>query len=886
MPAVREEPSADPSRIEDQIASVAWLRRLAVAIVHDTDVAEDIAQDALLAAHRGRANAVHREPGWFARVVRNLAFTRLRRDARRTDRERIAGRSEAGEEPAAALVRLEVQEELLRAVRNLSEPYRSTVLLRWFDGLDATEVARRMNVPLRTVHTRTTRALALLRDDLDRRSHGDRSRWMSACLPFVASSKTLPWIVLMKTNLKSAVVVVLVLLSFASLLILSRTSSKAAPTTDPRVTLSPASTASQSEATVASSEPRVERTALGSAPEAKDEAAEGVIARSVAGRVIDASGEPLALVHLKYVALDAHDSANGALATTDATGRFEIRAAAEGGSIVAADKNWITLFEPHTSVPDPADGYVLVLATHQRVRGVVMSAKHEPIAHASVWMRLGGATVGMENAGSKIDPRSEPNWLENGEWETPADSAEHASSRLERFGDFGSFDTLRSGLDLPLDRSVARIWKTRTDDRGRFEFVDAPRVASARLLVRAAGFVPRIFPLGADRDGVVVDLEATPAEPVTLDGRVVDSEGKPVGDATVIWGERMWRSDGEGRFACELRAEVKSRSMIVTKPGCKPCSTMARGEPGLRSAWPQPLVIRLEKEPLAAIRGVVVNASKQPLRGIILMVLDPITVAELRRSVGESPSEEVVSYGADFSSTARTDADGKFVLTCALPRAFRIRVLNSGTLECLTTDPIVPGGPEIVLQLGVTTRTGVVRGQIVDPRGVPIAGAKVHPQLLLPGSERGSRACVADTGTKTDDEGRFELQDVSLEVRELAIQVREDGPGVTRDIDRSSAANVRIVVGRLGHLCVRIESKELDADNVAVLDQDGRVLQLGVSRGDSAWYGDDSMPLLQRRSEPILVPEDGSTLVLRSGNREVARKSIHVLPDVVNTIEM
>ncbi len=64
----------------------------------------------------------------------------------------------------------------------LAEPGRSTILLRFFEGLPPREIAARQRVPVETVRSRVRRALAEIRKTLDRRA-GDRSAWAVALLP-------------------------------------------------------------------------------------------------------------------------------------------------------------------------------------------------------------------------------------------------------------------------------------------------------------------------------------------------------------------------------------------------------------------------------------------------------------------------------------------------------------------------------------------------------------------------------------------------------------------------------------------------------------------------------------------------------------------------------
>jgi RNA polymerase sigma-70 factor (ECF subfamily) len=120
---------------------------------------------------------------WIAAVMRNLARQSRRGEVRRADRELAAARSAGhghGEPPADSLVRLEAHRAVVEAVMGLHEPYRKTVVLRYFDGLEPRVIAARERVPVRTVHTRLTRAHALLRARLEHRLGRGAGRCMAS----------------------------------------------------------------------------------------------------------------------------------------------------------------------------------------------------------------------------------------------------------------------------------------------------------------------------------------------------------------------------------------------------------------------------------------------------------------------------------------------------------------------------------------------------------------------------------------------------------------------------------------------------------------------------------------------------------------------------------
>lgn len=143
----------------------AALRRMARALVAPADV-DDLVQDTTLAALRSPPEQVMRLRAWLQTILRRLASSKRRADARRRQRERDV----AAAEPAAAadveLARHEIIERLTRMLAALPEPYRDTLLQRFFADLRPAAIAARAGVPVETVKTRIKRGLSMLRQQL------------------------------------------------------------------------------------------------------------------------------------------------------------------------------------------------------------------------------------------------------------------------------------------------------------------------------------------------------------------------------------------------------------------------------------------------------------------------------------------------------------------------------------------------------------------------------------------------------------------------------------------------------------------------------------------------------------------------------------------------
>ena len=89
------------------------------------------------------------------------------RAAGRAAREREVAREEALPSSADLAARAEVQRNLVDEVLRLDDPYRSLLLLRYYEGLDVAEIARRRDSTPGSVRGQLSRATALLRERLD-----------------------------------------------------------------------------------------------------------------------------------------------------------------------------------------------------------------------------------------------------------------------------------------------------------------------------------------------------------------------------------------------------------------------------------------------------------------------------------------------------------------------------------------------------------------------------------------------------------------------------------------------------------------------------------------------------------------------------------------------
>jgi RNA polymerase sigma-70 factor (ECF subfamily) len=168
--------SGDPER------SAAFVRRfqarvfgLAMTIVGDADVAEEVAQESLLRAWR-HADTYDPSRGrvltWLLTITRNVALDALRmRQQIPMDPATITGLvSDGGQDPEERGLVAHESRRLRVMLAGLPEEQRRAVLLAAFYGRTAREIGDIEGIPLGTAKTRIRTAMLKLREALEVRN--------------------------------------------------------------------------------------------------------------------------------------------------------------------------------------------------------------------------------------------------------------------------------------------------------------------------------------------------------------------------------------------------------------------------------------------------------------------------------------------------------------------------------------------------------------------------------------------------------------------------------------------------------------------------------------------------------------------------------------------
>jgi RNA polymerase sigma-70 factor (ECF subfamily) len=161
--------------LEDERAFAALYDRyssilfgLMLRILHNRAEAEDVLQEVFLQVWQ-QAHSFDASRGrpftWLVTLARSRAIDRLRaagsreRTAQKSGEEAPRVEEEAADE---TVLREEQGEVVRRALAELSEEQRSTLLLAYLDGMSQTEIAEKTGQPLGTVKTRTRAGLKKL----------------------------------------------------------------------------------------------------------------------------------------------------------------------------------------------------------------------------------------------------------------------------------------------------------------------------------------------------------------------------------------------------------------------------------------------------------------------------------------------------------------------------------------------------------------------------------------------------------------------------------------------------------------------------------------------------------------------------------------------------
>ena len=849
------------------LEQVSWIRRLARELVADRELAEDLVQETCVVALEQAPRETTKLRAWLAEVLRNLLRQHARGQGRRSAREAWVARPEALEPTDELVERVLLQRELVNAVLALSEPYRSTVLLRFFEELPPREIAQRTGVPLATVQSRLQRALAQLRERLD----ADRPAWAGLLLSWARGVEPFgpPTLlsVLMKTQL--AVVAGVAALAATAFVWWSASSEgvrERAPEAVPSAALTPPLQPFDSGGMGAAAPPSEREALAASAPRAgsaSGSAAPRVEAASwpVRLRVLDAEAQPMSGVAVRA------EGDESVLGTSGLGGWCVFQTRAETLTLVAADPRWVTVHEGSPARASSVDP-VLVLAPALELAGVVRDEFGRPLVAAGVRCSLP--------------------------------------------------EGFRTRFTEVLEASRTLGWRTTTDATGAFRFARVPAVAGAQLTAVSSGYERGVLesPLVDAHDLEFVLTRPRLPLAGTLRGRVLDSAGAPVADARVGLGLASVVSDERGSFELELARAVTTETLVALKAGFLPARLERPDEPGANSTgWPAEVTLVLPG-PALTIRGVVLDHEGQPVAGARLWPHDPTPSAPIGQmptffepqmagakvpaaaleSVSNLPAADGDNFSDSYTSNQEpsalwnwvaSDVSGRFELPGLDQRRYRLDVSAAQSLEIFTSDALAAGDGQAVIRLPAPELYERVEGRILAEDGKPLADVQVRlwrPLVDVRARVFGgqSQVVILQQGAQvtSDAEGRFHFERVPKQGAQLSVRGDSIVPlslavtGPSLEIPVDVRCHLEVVLRALGKF-----------DSIQVADGEGQRLDLlELTEGSvSAWT---SVDLIDGKSGVVSVSSRARELRLFKGKTLVETRPLDLVPGDVNRIEL
>ncbi len=175
--------------IETLLEHEPFVRSILRGLVSDENQVQDLVQETWVRAMRRPPQEAGAIKGWLTRVAKNLVRDSHRRNATRTHCEHTVSRSEEDTSVAVSEERLLLHQQIVGAVMSLEEPYRSVMILTYYEGLSASEIATKLDRKPATVRSQIHRAHDSLRRQLDA-DYGNRNGWMLIATPMLKWEKS------------------------------------------------------------------------------------------------------------------------------------------------------------------------------------------------------------------------------------------------------------------------------------------------------------------------------------------------------------------------------------------------------------------------------------------------------------------------------------------------------------------------------------------------------------------------------------------------------------------------------------------------------------------------------------------------------------------------
>lgn len=808
------------------LAHADWVRGLAGSLVADPTAAEDLVQDTWAAALQRPPDSDRPLRGWLATVLRRLASQGRREAERRRRRERRVAKDEAQPAASDVVARAALHGDLVQALLALHEPYRSVILLRFFDGLPPRKIAEIEQTPVATVNSRLARGLELLRRRLDVR-YGNRRSWLLSLTPLAGArlGSAVLGATVMNTYLKIGVAVCAGLVGLLFLDPWAGPGTGLAEEEVPGGT--PPMTAASPEARgVGVTADAIERERLPVTPAAGTTPVAGE--RTVRGRVLDVGGHAVADIAVGWILDRGREGPEEARSGPD--GSFELPETRPGHVLIAVDPLWLTVLAGTPWVAGRNEA-VLVIAPRIELRGSVVDEEGRAMAGVSL----------------SCKPPFE----------------------------------LGSGFGLVLDNSLQLEWSAATDDLGRFHLV-APAVPDGTLQFRAEGYATHVEPLPQQTAaGLQIAMQHIRPAAGSVRGVVLDHRGAVVPGARVSSGAVSVRTEADGSFALDLSG---SERIVAVHPGFLPAFAEPEPKPDGKAVWPDQLLLQLGSGAPLAISGRVVDAEGKPMSGIKVWLSDPTYFGPTDSAVLQV--ETVIAGGNQMWAYERTGEDGSFRLEGLLDRSYRLGAIDPDNLLGTETNAVPAGTSGFEIRMPTDAVYERIVGRVVSRTGEPIADVRVNTSYVtfetqVPGGT--TDAFDESEPVRTDSEGRFQLTNVPKERVDLRVTGDAVMPFFTGVTEISNPSNAELVVSVRHHVQVELMDDPAKADSVRLLEEGGKSALLRVMRGGGS-YTNRVAELTDGRSHVISVADTAIAVAFYKDGEEVHRVPLRLVSGQVNVV--
>ncbi len=780
---------------EALLAHSDWVRRLVTGLVLDPGRAEDVLQETWLAA-------VERPPlqgldlrAWLATVARNAIRSLAAGDSRRRFREQVAARLEALPSTTDVIAKARLQGRMVEAVLALDEPYRTTLLLRFFEDLPPREIAKRLDRPVATVHSHIQRGLTRLRGELDR-EFGDREAWGMAFLPLLRPVgmtaahgslllKTGGWIMLMKWMLPAAAAV-LALVAWKGWPGEGAQLEEVALHVDEQEAVELASPVEAPQQVAQATQPRREQ--LGGELPNEGATREAPKMHRYAGRFVDIEGR--AVGGFAFLIEDP---------TLPKVRDGQIVA---GGTRVPLSPGLAeSMFEGTEAavrlVPDPDHRAELARMLEAfELEPVHLTAERDGsfaielpfpggrLVSEQPRMRILGDGISRTTAG--VEERL---FIVAAVDEVSGTVVNKAGEPLEGVR-LNSWLTLNHipGFPLMLDSTSGwHNYQAISDRKGHFRFAALPHVPGRAIAALLDGYEGRSVVVSEERRSSIQIVLQRSSQAPRVSGRVVSASGVPVEGATVLVGQDRTLTDSKGAFEVEVNHMPSSGSLVAFVKGAQPAIIEDFGASFLQEpeAW-HDLFLRLG-EPTQSIAGQVVDADGAPCPGALVRLVGGVGINMSHLYVEDR-------LASRNQGSVKTDAEGRFELGGLFLESYGLLAYDEQTHLATRRAGVATGTRDVKLVLDPSSRIPLLRGRVVDRSGRGVSGALLSSTLTtyepVGDVTRGHQSLKLGS---CDQDGSFELRDVPA--RGVGLLVSGMGIKSTEiELARNQGSPLEIVV--------------------------------------------------------------------------------------------